>query len=74
MYIVNHFLDIDIAGIDIPDESAANTTNAATGSGSIGSQASLCESIYGYAPKGILLDYIDLGAPLTAEANLNSVL
>lgn len=74
MYIVNHFLDQDIAGIDIPDESAANTTNAAVGSGSIGSQASLCEGIYGYAPKGILLDYVDMGAPLTAEDSLNGVL
>ena len=73
MYIVNHFLDTDVGGILIPNEGAAATTNAATGSGSIGAQSAICEGLYGYAPKGVLLDYIDAGAPFDAEANLNSI-
>jgi hypothetical protein len=73
MYIVNHFLDQDVLGIDIPDESAAGTTNAATGSGSIGAQVGLCQSTYGYAPKGVLLDYVDMGTPLAAELAMNGL-
>ena len=73
MYIVNHFLDIDIAGILIPDVAAAGQTNAATGDGSIGAQSTLCEGLYGYAPKGVLVDYMDQGDVFTAENNLNGV-
>ena len=42
MYIVNHFLDKEIAGIDIPDNDHDEATNAAQGSGSIGVQIKLC--------------------------------
>ena len=73
MYIVNHFLDVDIFGILVPDEEKAPQTNAASGSGSIGAQATLCEGIYQQAPKGVLLDYMDLGDPFTAEKALNGV-
>ena len=73
MYIVNHFLDINISNILIPDEAAANTTNAATGVGSIGGQVSICQGLYDYNPKGVLLDYVDLGSPLTAEEAMNGV-
>ncbi|EMD00951.1 hypothetical protein BAUCODRAFT_190188 [Baudoinia panamericana UAMH 10762] len=50
MYIVNHFLDQSIFGILIPDDGADYTTNAASGTGSIGAQAELCKSTYGRAP------------------------
>jgi hypothetical protein len=73
MYIVNHFLDDDIFGILIPDYLAAATTNAATGTGSIGSQASLCESIYGRPPNFVLLDFANKGDALTAQNNLNGL-
>ena len=73
MYIVNHFLDTNLDGILIPNVGAANKTNAATGPGSIGSQAAICEGLYGRAPKGVLVDYMDAGAVFTAEANLNGL-
>lgn len=73
MYIVNHFLDEDILGIDIPDRSAAAATNAVSGTGSIGAQAALCESLYGRAPNGILLDWTDLGDPIGAQNAINGV-
>ena len=74
MYIVNHFLDTDLGGgILVPNEPAAGTTNAATGDGSIGAQSTLCEGIYGYAPKGVLVDYMDMGDVFTAEHNLNGL-
>lgn len=52
MGIVNHMLHIEIFGIQIPNEIAAGTTNSA---GSIGSQASLCEGLYGRAPNVVLV-------------------
>jgi len=73
MYIVNHFLDVDIFGIDIPDELAATTTNAATGTGSIGAQSALCESIYGRPPNFVLIDYASLGDWPAAQDALNGL-
>ena len=73
MYIVNHFLDVDIFGILVPDVSKAPQTNSASGKGSIGAQVGLCEGLYQRAPKGVLLDYVDLGDPFTAEKAMNGV-
>lgn len=68
MYLVNHFLDISIFGIDIPDEAAASKTNAATGSGSIGAQVAICVGLYGVYPNVVLLDYFDKGSPGWSKA------
>ncbi|GLA76441.1 hypothetical protein AtubIFM55763_008015 [Aspergillus tubingensis] len=73
MYIVNHFLDVDILGILIPDKDHASDTNAVSGSGSIGAQADLCYSIYSRLPNFILLDFVDLGEPIAAQNELNGV-
>ncbi len=61
MYIVNHFLDVDIFGVLIPDTLALGKTNAPTGKGSIGAQADLCTSTWGRKPNVILVDYFDAG-------------
>ncbi|KAL2038287.1 hypothetical protein N7G274_008936 [Stereocaulon virgatum] len=72
MYIVNHFLDVDIGGgILIPDRTALDTTNAATGKGSIGAQADLCVGLYGRGPVGVLVDFFDQGDVFTAQNRLN---
>lgn len=73
MYIVNHFLDLDILGIDIPDNAADTTTNAATGSGSIGAQADLCESIYGRWPNFVLVDMFNRGNVFAWQDAVNGV-
>ena len=73
MYIVNHFLDLDLLGIDIPDREALNTTNAATGVGSIGAQADLCIGLYGRAPWGVLVDFFDQGNVFAAQNKLNGL-
>ncbi|KAG0645004.1 PI-PLC X domain-containing 1 [Hyphodiscus hymeniophilus] len=61
MMIVNHFLDVDIFGISIPDVAEDSSTNAATGSKSIGAQADLCISTWGRSPNLILLDNFNIG-------------
>lgn len=71
MYIVNHFLDVDIFGIKVPDRDAADRTNAATGEGSIGAQASECAALYHRAPNVVLADFVDKGDLVEAQDNLN---
>lgn len=63
MYIVNHFLDINVlnTGILVPDKGSAPETNAATGTGSIGAQANLCTTQHGSRPNFILVDYFNTG-------------
>jgi hypothetical protein len=61
MMMVNHFLDESIFGILIPDDGADSTTNAATGTGSVGAQAALCEQTWERKPNLILVDYFDKG-------------
>jgi hypothetical protein len=73
MYIVNHFLDVDIFGILVPDRLNAARTNAATGDGSISAQAALCESIYHRPPNFVLVDFVDTGNFLVAQNSLNGV-
>ncbi|KAI9727037.1 MAG: hypothetical protein M1834_008563 [Cirrosporium novae-zelandiae] len=70
MYIVNHFLDIDILGIYIPYELVAGTTNSVA---SIEAQATICEGLYNRNPNVVLLDYVDMGKGLVAEADMNGV-
>ena len=61
MMIVNHFKDIDLFGIYIPDVFDDASTNAATGSGSIGEQSDLFITTWGRSPNLILLDNFNIG-------------
>ena len=73
MYIVNHFLDLNLSGILIPDDPADSETNAATGTGSIGAQVDLCEGLYHRAPKGVLVDFFDKGDVFAAQKAANGL-
>jgi len=70
MYIVNHFLAVDLFGIKIPDQVRAPRTNSAA---NILAQTDLCESKWGRVPNFVLLDWIDKGQPLVAERDLNNL-
>lgn len=73
MYIINHFLDQDILGVDIPDNDKDSSTNAATGAGSIGAQASECEGVYDRRPNVVLVDMFDRGNVFGAQRALNGI-
>jgi hypothetical protein len=74
MYIVNHFLDLDILGILIPDAVHASDTNAATGNpSSIGNQVSRCAGLYGRYPNVVLVDYESVGDPMDMEKTDNGL-
>ena len=57
MYLINHFLDLEVLNeAFIPDMAKLSQTNAVTGFGSIGAQVSTCMSSYGQPPNFILVD------------------
>lgn len=70
MGLVNHMLHIEILGIQIPDLIAANQTNSLN---SIDAQAAICEGLYGRVPNVVLLDYVNLGDSMGAQAALNGL-
>ena len=74
MYIVNHYLDTEMMGMDVPDRRDARKTNAANGSESIGAQVKLCQREHGRAPKGILVDYFEKGNVFEVQDALNGFL
>jgi hypothetical protein len=71
MYIVNHFLDVEILpDVLVPDKAAAGTTNSAA---DIEKQMSLCEGIYGRPPNVVLVDWCDEGQVFSAQDQSNGV-
>ncbi|OCF35154.1 hypothetical protein I316_03196 [Kwoniella heveanensis BCC8398] len=79
MMLINHFLDTSYAfggtSFWVPNKDELNTTNAASGDGSIGFHVGNCVSIWGRNPNHILLDYYDTtsNAPFNVAATLNGV-
>lgn len=65
MYLVNHYLDISIFGIDIPNETAASTTN---GEDSIMAQVNECNALYDRYPNFILVSLPHNPPPLQSTA------
>jgi len=71
LYMINHFLDVDVFGADLPDELAAGTTN---GVDSILADANGCTQFAaGRAPNFVLLDWIDEGDAFKAGNTLNGL-
>ncbi|KAL9597270.1 MAG: hypothetical protein Q9219_005251 [cf. Caloplaca sp. 3 TL-2023] len=71
MYIMNHFLDTKVLGMEVPDRRDAGRTNSWRGKGSIGEQAERCMGIYGRAPAAVLVDYFDRGEAIMSQNRLN---
>lgn len=71
MYIVNHFLDTQIFKMVVPDRRDASHTNGATGAGSIGARAKLCQEIHSSPPAVILVDYFERGEVFNVQRLLN---
>jgi hypothetical protein len=75
MYIVNHFLDVQLSptNVLVPNRNAAAGTNAATGQGSIGDQVNLCVQAFGRYPNVVLVDFFGSGNEMQAEQAMNEV-
>src|ERR1700750_3186353 len=74
MYIVNHFLDIQLSptNVMVPDRGAASNTNAETGQGKIGDQVNLCVQAFGKYPNVVLVDFFGSGQEMQAQDAMNS--
>jgi len=75
MYLINHFLDKTVFGNPAPDIDHANTTNAVSGTGSLGAQVSTCVTANGRNPNFMLVDYYEFGSGSVFEvaASANGV-
>jgi hypothetical protein len=56
LYLINHFLDINIGGVLVPDKGKASSTNGVSGGGSLGLQVETCAAVYGRNPNFMLVD------------------
>ena len=71
---VNHFLyERQLFGIQTPDTDNITTTNAQSGTGSLGAAAADCTSAYGRRPAFFLVDYFDQGETLAVVDGLNDI-
>lgn len=73
MAIVNHFRDLDIFSIDVPDRLAASQTNAWMGTNSIYEQASACVNDFGKWPNVVLVDWFNDGQVFVAQNAMNGL-
>ncbi|KAK7917325.1 PI-PLC X domain-containing protein 1 [Apiospora marii] len=71
MYIVNHYLDIEVLpGVLVPNRDDAGTTNSVA---SILAQTDLCYSQYKRTPNVVLLDWVSMGDAMKAQDDLNNL-
>ncbi|KAL8674530.1 MAG: hypothetical protein Q9168_001048 [Polycauliona sp. 1 TL-2023] len=71
MYIVNHFLDTQIGGIQIPNRRDAGKANSWNGTIGIGTHVGKCVEMYQRAPTAVLVNYFDKGKVFEAQDRLN---
>ncbi|KAF9701312.1 hypothetical protein EKO04_000919 [Ascochyta lentis] len=74
LFVMNHFLyETQLFGIQSPNETYANTTNAQTGYGSLGSSITNCTSVYGKAPWAVMVDFFNVGPAIASVDAANGV-
>ena len=74
LFLMNHFLyENQLFGIQSPNETYANTTNAQTGYGSLGSSVSNCTSVYSKAPWAVLVDFFNVGPAIASVDAANGI-
>ena len=70
MYIVNHFLDTDVLGLEVPDRRDAGGTN---GEESLRGLLGDCEQKWGRRAWGVLVDYFERGRVMRVQDEWNGV-
>lgn len=74
MFLQNHFLyESQLFGIQSPNATYANTTNAQTGYGSLGSAIRNCTTVYGSRPWAVLVDFFNVGPAIASVDAANGV-
>ncbi|KAF1945624.1 hypothetical protein EJ02DRAFT_451343 [Clathrospora elynae] len=74
MFVMNHFLyETQLFGIQSPNETYANVTNAQTGIGSMGESVTNCTGVYGKPPTFVMVDFFNVGPAMASVDAANSV-
>ncbi|KAJ4290302.1 hypothetical protein N0V90_010518 [Kalmusia sp. IMI 367209] len=74
MFLMNHFLySTALFGIQQPNDTYVNVTNAQTGLGSLGSRITNCTSVYSKAPTFVLTDFFNVGPAIASVDKANGV-
>jgi hypothetical protein len=74
MFLQNHFLyENQLFGIQSPNETYANVTNAETGFGSLGESIKNCTGVYGKPPNFVLVDFFNVGPAMDSVDAANGV-
>jgi hypothetical protein len=74
MFLMNHFLySTQLFGIQQPNSTYVNVTNAETGLGSLGTRLDNCTSVYSKAPNFVLVDFFNVGPAMESVDQANGV-
>lgn len=74
MFIMNHFLyETQLFGIQSPNATYANVTNAQTGFGSLGESVRECTGVYGKPPSFVMVDFFNMGPAIASVDDANGV-
>ncbi|KAK7511848.1 PLC-like phosphodiesterase [Phyllosticta citriasiana] len=74
LFLQNHFLySTDGLGIESPNKAALNTTNALSGTGSLGDAMQTCAATYNSQPWGVLVDFFNVGPAIASVDRANGV-
>ncbi|KAI0296214.1 PLC-like phosphodiesterase [Russula brevipes] len=73
LYLINHFLDVNIGGVLVPNKGKASSTNGVSGDGSLGLQVETCAAVYGRNPNFMLVDMYEDGQVFQVAATANGV-
>lgn len=74
IFLMNHFLySTQVFGIQQPNNTYVNVTNAETGVGSLGSRLDNCTEVYGKAPGFVLVDFFNVGPAMKSVDKANGV-
>ncbi|KAF2251659.1 hypothetical protein BU26DRAFT_241223 [Trematosphaeria pertusa] len=74
MFLMNHFLySTALFGIETPNATYVNVTNAQTGLGSLGESISNCTGVYSKAPTFVLVDFFNVGPAIESVDAANGV-
>jgi hypothetical protein len=73
MFLQNHFLYANQLGIQTPNATYVNTTNALTGLGSLGEAMGTCAGVYGKSANFVLTDFFNVGPAIASVDRANGV-
>ncbi|KAF2004090.1 hypothetical protein P154DRAFT_66004 [Amniculicola lignicola CBS 123094] len=74
MFLMNHFLYASqLFGIQSPNDTYVNVTNAQTGVGSLGTRITACTTVYAKPPTFVLVDFFNVGPAMSSVDKANGI-